>query len=193
MVERNAETPKRRNGETSKRRNVETGPAVQLEPSARLAPVWRALESVTDPEIPVLNVVEMGIIAGVRVEADAIVVDMTPTFAGCPALDVIRADIHRAVEALGETRVTVRTVYDPPWTTARMTDSARRKLKEFGLAPPAAACPAHQRLDETLAKVPCPFCDSTNTELESLFGPTLCRTIHYCHACRQSFENFKTV
>ncbi len=185
MVERNAETPKRK--------DVQTEPATVPESSARLAPVWKVLESVTDPEIPVLNVVEMGIIAGVRVEGDGIVVDMTPTFAGCPALDVIREDIRRAVEALGESRVDVRTVYEPPWTTARMTDSARRKLKEFGLAPPAAACPAHQRLDEALARVPCPFCDSTNTELESLFGPTLCRTIHYCHACRQSFENFKTV
>lgn len=185
MVKRNAETPKHR--------NVEAAPAAEPDSAARLAAVWRTLESVTDPEIPVLNVVEMGIIAGVRVEADAIVVDMTPTFAGCPALNVIRDDIRRAVEALGETRVTVRTVYEPPWTTARMTDSARRKLKEFGLAPPAAACSAHQRLDEALAKVPCPFCDSTNTELESLFGPTLCRTIHYCHACRQSFENFKAV
>lgn len=157
----------------------------------RLAAIHAAIETVTDPEIPVLNIVEMGMIAGVRVEEGGVVVDMTPTFAGCPALDMIRSDITRAVRGVGETDVTVNVVYDPPWTTDRITDSARKKLKKFGLAPPGARCSGGQLPD--LTNTPCPHCDSTNTELESIFGPTLCRSIHYCNACLQSFEHFKSV
>lgn len=159
--------------------------------SLRVRRVMEALAGVKDPEIPVLNVIDMGIIAAVRCDESGVVVDMTPTFAGCPALDVIRADIRRAVEGVGERDVTVNVVYDPPWTSDRMTDRGRRLLKEFGLAPPGPRCGVNETPD--LTRTPCPYCDSTNTELESLFGPTLCRSIHYCHACLQSFEHFKTV
>jgi ring-1,2-phenylacetyl-CoA epoxidase subunit PaaD len=153
--------------------------------------IRRVLETVTDPEIPVVNVIEMGIIADVRIEADGVIVDMTPTFVGCPALDVIRESIRAAVTGLGETDVTVNVVFDPPWTTDRINESGRRKLKEFGLAPPGERCSATGSPD--LERVACPHCDSSNTELESLFGPTLCRSIHYCHDCLQSFEHFKSV
>jgi ring-1,2-phenylacetyl-CoA epoxidase subunit PaaD len=157
----------------------------------RLAAVRAALLTVTDPEVPVLNVVEMGMIADARIEGDRTVVDLTPTFAGCPALDVIRADIQRAVRECGEVEVTVIVVYDPQWTTDRMTDAARAKLKAFGLAPPGARCAGGQTPD--LTRTPCPYCDSTETEVESIFGPTLCRSIHYCNTCLQSFEHFKSV
>ncbi len=157
----------------------------------RVEAIRRALETVTDPEIPVVNVIEMGLIADVRVEDRRVVVDMTPTFAGCPALDMIRENIHTAVTGLGETDVTVNVVYDPPWTTDRISEAGRRKLKAFGLAPPGKCCSASETHD--LEKVTCPYCDSTNTELESLFGPTLCRSIHYCHHCLQPFEHFKAV
>ncbi len=158
--------------------------------SGELAEAWRALEAVKDPEIPVISVVDLGIIADVRREGEAIVVDMTPTFAGCPALDVIRVDIRAAIEALGHGEVSVRVVYDPPWTTERITDRGRRQLKEFGLAPPGPTCGDGM---PNLDAVPCPLCDSTDTTLESIFGPTLCRSIHYCNACLQSFEHFKQV
>jgi len=156
----------------------------------RLAAVWSALAAVTDPEIPVLNVVDMGIIAGIRLEAHGVVVEMTPTFVGCPALDVIRSEMRRAVEALGETHVEVHVVFDPPWTSDRMTETGRRKLKEFGLAPPAKCGGVP---DRTAPPATCPHCNSTQTETESLFGPTLCRSIHYCRDCLQSFEQFKTL
>ena len=162
----------------------------------RLAVVWRALETVPDPEVPVINVVDLGVIADVRIEGGAVVVDMTPTFAGCPALDLIRADIVRAIEAAGESRVTVNIVYDPPWTTDRLSEEGRQKLKAFGLAPPQRNCGggvSGGTVMPDLAHIACPFCDSANTELESIFGPTLCRSIHYCHACLQSFEHFKAV
>lgn len=159
--------------------------------SPRESAIWEALRTVTDPELPVINIVELGLIADVRAQGADVTVDITPTFAGCPALEVIRTEIRRAVIEAGEENVTVNTVYDPPWTTERMTDEARRKLKEIGLAPPGKRCGSAQM--PTLDNIPCPYCDSTNTVMESPFGPTLCRSIHYCNACLQSFEHFKTV
>lgn len=157
----------------------------------RIAAIRQALESVTDPELPIINVVELGIIADVRVGEDGAEVDMTPTFAGCPALHVMREDIRAAVAATGEDHVTVNVVFDPPWTTERMTEGCREKLKAFGLAPPGRSCGQTQMPDLTVT--PCPYCDSTETDLESIFGPTLCRSMHYCRSCQQSFEHFKTV
>lgn len=157
----------------------------------RLAVIWSALESVTDPEIPVLNVVDMGIIAGVYLQASAVVVEMTPTFVGCPAVEVIRGDLRRAIQAAGEQNVEVSVVFDPPWTSDRMTETGRRKLKEFGLAPPVRCAATSGPM--VTATVPCPHCDSERTELESIFGPTLCRSIHYCRNCLQSFESFKNM
>ncbi len=158
----------------------------------RTAKVWEALRGVTDPEIPVLSILDLGIIAGVRIGREGVTVDLTPTFAGCPALDMIRDNIKEAVAGLGETQVTVNIVYDPPWTTDRITEAGRRTLKEFGLAPPGKRCEGGSTVPD-LERVACPFCDSTDTELESLFGPTLCRSIHYCRGCLQSFEHFKAV
>lgn len=163
-----------------------TGPT-----AARLSAIQDALSRVVDPEVPVLSVIDLGIIADVRIEDDHAVIDVTPTFAGCPALDVIRREILTAVEQAGEPDASVNIVYDPPWTTDRLSEEGRRKLKAFGLAPPGRSCGRSELPD--LQRIPCPYCDSTHTEMESLFGPTLCRSIHYCHACRQSFEHFKTV
>ncbi len=192
----------------SDRRALPRADVPSADSSRRIENIWRALESVTDPEIPVINVVEMGIIADVRVHERRVTVDMTPTFVGCPALDVIRESIRRAVIDLGETDITVNVVFDPPWTTERIRESARRKLKAFGLAPPVRSCAAGPEEGTQssgcsaglpgsampdLEKVPCPFCDSTDTDLESMFGPTLCRSIHYCRKCLQSFEHFKAV
>jgi len=155
------------------------------------AAIVRALESVTDPEIPVVNVIEMGIIAGVHVEADSVVIDMTPTFVGCPALDVIRENIRTVVSAVTPAQVRVNVVYDPPWTSERISENGRQKLKAFGLAPPGDRCSGGSV--PTLERIPCPYCNSLETNLESIFGPTLCRSIHYCRTCLQSFEHFKAV
>jgi ring-1,2-phenylacetyl-CoA epoxidase subunit PaaD len=151
--------------------------------------VWEALTAVKDPEIPVVSVVEMGIVREVDVEAGRVAVQMTPTFSGCPALEVMRAEIEAAVRALGAESVTVNTVLDPPWTTDWISDEGRAKLKEFGLAPP----PRHGgRIEVTFYEpVACPYCDSMNTAIRNTFGPTLCRAIYYCNACQQPFEQFK--
>ncbi|MCG8409332.1 MAG: phenylacetate-CoA oxygenase subunit PaaJ [Phycisphaerales bacterium] len=153
--------------------------------------VWTALENVKDPEIPLISVVELGVIPEVRIEDGRVTVRMCPTFAGCPALDVMREDIRKAILAEGFGAVQVDVVFDPPWSTDRITPEGRRKLKEFGLAPPAK-CNGSVTGD-MLDQVVCPYCDSDRTTLESIFGPTLCRAIHYCNSCRQSFEQFKPV
>lgn len=167
-----------------------TPASVDVSRSPRIQSAWQALDTVADPEIPTVSIVELGMIADVREEEGDLVVDMTPTFAGCPALALIQTEIIRALAGAGLRSAKVNVVYDPPWTTDRITEVGRRRLKEFGLAPPGSRCEGGMpKIDQT----PCPFCDSTKTELESIFGPTLCRSIHYCHACLQSFEHFKPV
>ena len=154
--------------------------------------VWDALQTVSDPEIPDISVVELGIIQRVEAHAGSATIDMCPTFAGCPALDYMRDDIRKHVTAAGFDPVNVNIVFDPPWTTDRITDEGRRKLKAFGLAPPTK-CGGGPVTEAIIRDVACPFCDSHDTTLESIFGPTLCRAIHYCNACQQSFEQFKPV
>lgn len=159
----------------------------------RLESVWRAIETVSDPEIPPLSVVDLGVIPDVFMDGRTVVVQMTPTFAGCPALDVMRKNIAEAVGLAGFDDVRVDVVYDPPWTSDRISEAGRAKLKAFGLAPPGKNCGGGRVTMESLSQATCPFCDSHDTTMESMFGPTLCRAIHYCNACRQSFEQFKPV
>jgi ring-1,2-phenylacetyl-CoA epoxidase subunit PaaD len=151
--------------------------------------VWAALQDVKDPEIPAVSVVDLGIIHQVQADGRAVTVVMTPTFVGCPAVDWMRDAIESKVRELGATDVTVRVSLDPPWTSERISEAGRRKLKEFGLAPPRPY-DGLISLSEILPAA-CPHCNSSDTTLESAFGPTLCRAIHYCNACRQSFEQFK--
>jgi ring-1,2-phenylacetyl-CoA epoxidase subunit PaaD len=153
------------------------------------ARVWQALDEVKDPEIPVISVVELGVVRSVEVEGQAVRVAITPTFAGCPALHVMRAEIVARLRRLGAVEVDVRLELDPPWTTDLIAEPARARLKAFGLAPP----PRHGGLitltfDEPAA---CPYCGSARTELKNAFGPTPCRAMHYCLDCRQAFEQFK--
>ncbi len=152
--------------------------------------VWRALQEVMDPEIPVVSVVEMGIIRAVEVTPAGVIVTMTPTFSGCPALDVMRRDVAAAARALGVAEVTVETVLHPPWSTEWISAAGREKLRRFGLAPP----PRHAGDPAAVAffdLAECPRCGSNHTSLRNAFGPTLCRMIWYCHDCRDAFEQFK--
>jgi ring-1,2-phenylacetyl-CoA epoxidase subunit PaaD len=197
-----SETQKPRNAETQKadgrlfpihigidRRSSEDRP-LQSTIDNRQSTIRAALESVTDPEIPVISIVDMGMVASVRIDGPRVSVDLTPTFVGCPAVDTIRENVRTALAAIGESDATVNLVFDPPWTSQRITDAGREKLRQFGLAPPTGACTADAT---SLASVPCPHCGSVQTDLESIFGPTLCRSIHYCRKCLQSFEHFKPI
>ncbi len=151
--------------------------------------IWAALAEVADPEIPVVSLVEMGIVRGVALDGQNVTVTITPTFSGCPALHAMQADIVTRLKALGCAEVRVETVLHPPWSSDWISDEARRKLKAFGLAPPP---PHGGHITLTFFDpVACPYCDSTNTSVKNSFGPTLCRAIHYCHNCQQPFEQFK--
>lgn len=155
------------------------------------AQILAALQDVHDPEIPALSVVELGLIAEVQVGKNSAQVKMTPTFAGCPAVEVMRRSMEDRLRQLGLADVKVTITYDPPWNSNRITPEGRRKLKEFGLAPPVPYIGELNLVQ--IITVRCPFCDSHNTTMESPFGPALCRSIHYCHDCQQSFEQFKPV
>lgn len=151
--------------------------------------IWAALDEIMDPEIPVVSMVELGIVREVQTQDDTVIVSMTPTFAGCPALDVMRNAIVEKLRGRGIENVQVKTVLSPPWTTDWITEPARAKLKTFGLAPP----PLHGGNVALYfdAPVACPYCSSTNTRVTNNFGPTLCRAIYFCRSCHQPFEQFK--
>ena len=156
------------------------------------AAVVDALREVADPEIPVISVVDLGVIGDVSLEPGRIRVELLPTFVGCPALDPMREAIAQRVRSLAPGReVEVAVVFDPPWTTERITPVGRRRLTEGGFAPPVTGRAGMPVVLDV--PVPCPWCGSRRTVLENAFGPTACRAIRYCTDCRQPFEQFKQV
>ena len=158
------------------------------------AAVWAALQGVKDPEIPAVSVVEMGMIAGVEVADGSTTITVLPTFTGCPAVSIIEIDVKTAVSAVpGTGEVRVEFTYSPPWTTERITEVGRKRLRDFGLAPPTGQGPVLITEIGLPQVAKCPFCGSTDTQAENLFGPTPCRAVYYCSACRNPFEQFKTV
>jgi ring-1,2-phenylacetyl-CoA epoxidase subunit PaaD len=157
------------------------------------ARVRDALSEVRDPEIPPCSIVELGIVERVSVRGARVEVDLLPTFAGCPALDVIKEDAEAAVRSVApEGDIQVRFVHGPPWTSDRITPAGRAALERHGITPPGGGAPVLIPL-ATLrhTAVACPFCASDDTVLESAFGPTLCRSTHFCRSCRNPFEAFK--
>jgi ring-1,2-phenylacetyl-CoA epoxidase subunit PaaD len=167
--------------------------------------VRAALAEVPDPEIPALSVVDLGIVRRVEVAAGRIRVELLPTFVGCPAVELMRAAAaERLAPLAGEVEVVV--TFDEPWTSDRITAEGRAKLRASGFAPPRRAAPRGPAAAGRTGGLPllelgvrprdparCPWCGSRETRLENPFGPTLCRAIHWCSACRQPFEEFKAV
>ena len=172
--------------------------------------VWAAFEQIPDPEIPVVSLVDLGVIRSVDVRDGRVHVEFTPTFLGCPALEVMKRSLEATVRELGA-EPEVEVVNDDSWGTDKITAAGREKLRAAGFAPPApravadgpvfppgvggsaddASSPRLVQLQSQVHR--CPYCGSTDTTLENLFGPTPCRSIRYCNACRQPFEQFKTI
>jgi ring-1,2-phenylacetyl-CoA epoxidase subunit PaaD len=147
------------------------------------AQVWEALEEIPDPEIPVVSLVDLGVIRSVDVRDGHVRIEFTPTFLGCPALEFMKRAIEEKVPG-----AEVQVIQDDSWSTDKITPAGREKLRAAGFAPPA---PRLVQLQSQAHR--CPYCGSTDTRLENIFGPTPCRSLRYCESCRQPFEQFKTI
>jgi ring-1,2-phenylacetyl-CoA epoxidase subunit PaaD len=159
--------------------------------------VLEILSEVKDPELPMIDVVELGIVRDVIVDGDRIRVDITPTYSGCPAMQVIEREIVYTLESHGFDNVSVQTIFSPAWTTDWMTEAARERLKANGIAPPRHVADALGGISELVSlrrakpTTECPFCGSANTVEKSEFGSTACKSIHFCNGCHQPFDHFK--
>lgn len=162
--------------------------------------IWALLETVPDPEVPVLSVVDLGVVRAVSVEASAylsqtneepsVTITITPTYSGCPAMDMISMGIRMALMEAGFKKVNIVQQLSPAWTTDWMSEAGKRKLKEYGIAPPLS----NKIVDELFGedhKIQCPQCDSMNTELVSQFGSTSCKALYRCLDCKEPFDYFK--
>jgi len=157
------------------------------------AQVWEALEEIPDPEIPVVSLVDLGVIRSVDVANGQVRIEFTPTFLGCPALEVMKRAMEEKVAGLGA-EPQVEVISDDSWSTDRITPAGREKLRAAGFAPPAPREASPPKLVQLQANAfRCPYCGSTQTRLENIFGPTPCRSLRYCESCRQPFEQFKTI
>jgi len=154
--------------------------------------VWAALEEIPDPEIPVISLVDLGVVKRVEVEGASVRIDFTPTFMGCPALDTMQRAMVDKIEGLGA-EAEVRVILDDSWSTDKITAAGKEQLRAAGFAPPAPRSAGKLELVQLQRGFRCPYCGSTDTALENIFGPTPCRSIRYCNACRQPFEQFKTI
>jgi ring-1,2-phenylacetyl-CoA epoxidase subunit PaaD len=153
--------------------------------------IYRWLEEVKDPEIPVLSLVDLGVITKVDIQDDRVTIEMTPTFVGCPAIDYMKKEVEEILTKNQVPNFSVEVNFKVSWTSDLITEKGRKALKQFGLAPPASA----QVFADLgiLEHAECPRCNGTHTELKTPFGPTLCRSIYYCHDCQEAFEQFKAL
>ncbi|WP_449528493.1 1,2-phenylacetyl-CoA epoxidase subunit PaaD [Fulvivirga sediminis] len=147
------------------------------------------LEQVKDPEIPVLSLVDLGVITKVEVNGYRVVITITPTFTGCPAIEYMKQDIIEVLNSYGIDYVDVNVSFEKSWNSNMISERGKKALKDFGLAPP----PPHNLIFDIdiLDNIECPNCGSKNTDLKTPFGPTACRSIHHCNNCQETFEQFK--
>jgi ring-1,2-phenylacetyl-CoA epoxidase subunit PaaD len=151
--------------------------------------IRQILETVCDPEVPVLTVADLGIIRDIKIHDDTIEVIITPTYTGCPAMDMIAMNIKMALIEKGYKHIKVTSVLSPAWTTDWMSEEGKRKLKEYGIAPPQSESERLKRPESF--HVQCPQCNSTNTKLISEFGSTACKALYQCNDCKEPFDYFK--
>jgi ring-1,2-phenylacetyl-CoA epoxidase subunit PaaD len=150
---------------------------------------WDAAAGVVDPELPVLTIADLGVLRDVAVTAAGVEVTITPTYSGCPAMNMIGVEIELALERAGFRNPKIRTVLSPAWTTDWMSEDGRRKLRDYGIAPPQAAASRRALFGEQ--QLACPRCGSGDTELLSEFGSTSCKALWRCKSCREPFDHFK--
>jgi ring-1,2-phenylacetyl-CoA epoxidase subunit PaaD len=157
--------------------------------------VFDFLKEIEDPEIPVISIVELGVVRHVFINDEGIEISITPTYSGCPAMKVIEDQIYSVLKEKGFENIKIKTIYSPAWTTDWMTEETKEKLRQYGIAPPSkvSAEDIFPFLREKKVKVHCPYCNSTETTVTSKFGSTPCKALHYCNHCHQPFEEFKCI
>ncbi len=152
--------------------------------------IWKLLRSISDPEIPVLSIVDLGIIRNVNVINDNIEIIITPTYSGCPAMDLIAMQIQSALLNNGYKDVYIKKVLSPAWTTEWMSEEGKQKLKSYGIAPPGSIRKTIELFADPV-QVSCPLCNSQDTSLISEFGSTACKALYRCNSCQEPFDHFK--
>lgn len=157
------------------------------------AHAWEVAARVTDPEVPVLTIEDLGVLRAVEVEGDTAIVTLTPTYSGCPAMDTMRDDVILALNAAGYTHVEVRMTLSPAWTTDWMTDAGKRKLETNGIAPPSGRAALQQGIIRLPLSVKCPRCGSLHTREVARFGSTSCKALFECLDCLEPFDHFKVI
>jgi ring-1,2-phenylacetyl-CoA epoxidase subunit PaaD len=152
--------------------------------------IWHYLKEVKDPEVPVLTIVDLGIVRSVNLNNELLTIIITPTYSGCPAMKTIEDDIHAKLSKEGITKVEIETVLSPAWTTDWLSEEGRQKLHEYGIAPPEDEVDKSVLFAEP-TKVSCPLCGSRNTRMVSQFGSTACKAHYQCNDCLEPFDYFK--
>ncbi|MFT4753051.1 MAG: ring-1,2-phenylacetyl-CoA epoxidase subunit PaaD [Salibacteraceae bacterium] len=155
--------------------------------------VWKILEEIPDPEIPVISITDLGVVRGVKVLGDCVSIKITPTYTGCPATNIFEQDIKAALEKVGFKKVDISFQYSPAWTTDWLNEEAREKLRVFGIAPPEGSTSDKKFLLGEDPTVPCPQCRSVHTEMISQFGSTACKSLYKCKDCLEPFDYFKCI
>ncbi len=153
--------------------------------------IWAILDEVCDPEIPVLSVTDLGIVRDVKIQGQSTEVIITPTYSGCPAMDMIAVNIKAGLQAKGVDNVQVTLVWSPAWTTDWMTERGRERLRAYGIAPPEEDFSDKMALFAQSPTVPCPRCNSLKTKVLSQFGSTACKAMYQCEDCKEPFDYFK--
>lgn len=155
--------------------------------------IWEWMKEVEDPEIPVLNVIDLGVVREIAYEAETLVVTITPTYSGCPAMKTIEKDIAEVLEEYGVTNYRIETVLSPAWTTDWMSDEGKLKLHQVGIAPPVGHSADKSLLMGKIRTVRCPICGSEDTQMVSQFGSTACKALYKCENCLEPFDHFKCI
>lgn len=155
--------------------------------------IWKLLNEIPDPEIPVISIVELGVVRGIKIEEDEAFITITPTYTGCPAMKRMEDDIRKTLLQSGFNSVEIEMVYKPAWTTDWINDVAREKLRKYGIAPPVENTQDKSFLSNNPKQVPCPRCKSNKTKVISQFGSTACKALYQCEECKEPFDYFKCI
>ena len=156
--------------------------------------LWEFLSKIPDPEIPIISITELGVVRNIELTDNKVVVTITPTYTGCPAMKVFEDDIISTLKSKGIKTIEIKTIYSPAWTTDWIPDEAREKLRKYGIAPPIKGTEDKGVLFSSRVKtVKCPRCNSNNTTLKSQFGSTACKALYQCNDCLEPFDYFKCI